>query len=217
MLKIISLLTCLLSTVVLPPIMAEETTNTGAPKKHIIFFGDSITAGYSIDKDEAFPSLFQQILDKEQLPYISINAGLSGETSAGGVRRIEWILKQKIDIFVLELGANDALRGIPLSSTEENLKVIIKKVRDAHPHAAIYVCQMKAPPNLGADYADTFENLFKKVSEETKSTRIPFILEGVAGNPELNVSDGIHPTPDGHRIIAENIWKVLSKDLLIKK
>ena len=191
----------------------DETSQNISTKKNIIFFGDSITAGYGLDKDEAFPELFQNKLNHKYLSYNVINAGLSGETSAGGLRRVDWMLKNKVDFFILELGANDALRGLDLDHTYKNLVGIIKKVRDKYPMAKIYLCEMRAPPNLGLEYTKKFENLFVKVAKDTNVKTIPFILEKVAGNSDLNLQDGIHPTAEGHKVIAENIWRALAPDL----
>lgn len=207
------------SLIVTITILASDNSRCEVPsqntitKKNIIFFGDSITAGYGLDKDEAYPKLFQDKLNHKNLSYNVINAGLSGETSAGGLRRVDWILKNKVDFFILELGANDALRGLDLDHTYKNLVGIIKKARGKYPMAKIYLCEMKAPPNLGLEYTNKFENIFRKVANDTNIKTIPFILEKVAGNSDLNLQDGIHPTSEGHKVIAENIWRTLAPDL----
>lgn len=181
--------------------------------KHILFFGNSLTAGYGLDPSQAFPALIQQRIDSLKLPYLAVNAGLSGETSAGGNTRVEWILKQPVEIFVLELGANDGLRGIPLDETVKNLQSIIDKVKAAYPTAKIVLAGMQVPPNMGKTYSDRFRSLYRELAEKNKAALVPFLLEGVGGIPELNQGDGIHPTAEGHQLLAENVWKVL-KELL---
>lgn len=184
---------------------AKEIVQSEA-RKTILFFGDSITAGFGIGEEEAFPALIQQKLDSLDLPWKAVNAGLSGETSAGGLRRIDWLLQQKIDILVLELGGNDGLRGVSPEQTRQNLAGIIEKTRATYPDCIIILAGMQIPPNLGQDYATAFANVFVNVAESHDTYLIPFILEGVGGNPALNLPDGIHPTPKGHRIVAETVW-----------
>ena len=185
----------------------NEVVNT--PGKTIIFFGDSLTAGYQLDPEEAFPARIQEIIDSLQLNYNVINAGLSGETTTGGLNRINWTLNQKADVFILELGANDGLRGIPLSETRQNLQAMIDTVRSKNASTEIILAGMQIPPNLGQDYTAEFRQIFIDLSTENDLPLIPFLLEGVAGIPELNLPDGIHPTPEGHRIVATNVWEVL--------
>ncbi len=181
----------------------------GQDRKTILFFGDSITAGYGLDEEDAFPALIQQKIDSLDLNYSVVNAGLSGETSAGGLRRIDWVLQQSVDIFVLELGGNDGLRGIDPASTKENLQGIINKVEDKYPDAAIVLTGMQAPPNMGQDYTESFHQIFHDLAGTNDVLFLPFILEGVAGDPDLNLPDGIHPTEEGHKILAENVWDIL--------
>ncbi len=181
-------------------------TNT----KTILFFGDSLTAGYGLSKEEAFPALVEKELIKNGKHYKVINAGLSGETSAGGLTRIDWILRQPVDIFVLELGANDGLRGLPLESTEKNLQAIIDKVKARNPKVKIVIAGMLVPPNMGPDYTTQFRKIFPELAKKNKATLIPFLLEDVAGQEDLNLADGIHPNTDGHKIVANNIYKVIS-------
>jgi acyl-CoA thioesterase-1 len=191
---------------------AEETkTKT----KTILIFGDSLTAGYGLDDpaSEAFPSVLQQKIDSLKLPYRIINGGLSGETSAGGNGRIEWLLKKKVDLFVLELGANDGLRGIAVDQTYKNLNSIIAKVKAKYPECKLILTGMMVPPNMGEKYATTFKEMFPKVAKENAMQFVPFLLEGVAGNRKLNQGDGIHPTAEGAKILADNVWKVLEKEL----
>lgn len=181
----------------------------GDVKGTILVLGDSIAAGYGIDPESAFPALLQQKIEQDDFPYRVVNAGLSGETSAGGVRRIDWLLKQDVDILILELGGNDGLRGLDLNITYENLKEIITKTRERFPDVKILVAGMKVPPNLGRDYTERFAKLYSDLAEETESVLVPFILEGVGGVARLNLADGIHPNVEGQKIVAENIWREL--------
>ena len=188
---------------------AATTTNT--EKKTILFFGNSITAGYQLDMDQAFPAVIQGWLDSLGFTnYQVVNAGLSGETTAGGNSRIEWVLNTVPDVFVLELGANDGLRGLPLEESKKNLQEIIDKVRSANADVRVVLAGMQVPPNLGQEYTKTFREMFPELAKKHEATLIPFILEGVAGNPELNLADGIHPTPEGHRILARTVWEHLA-------
>ena len=142
-----------------------------------------------------------------------VNAGVSGETTADGSSRIDWILKQPIDIFVLELGGNDGLRGIPLSGTEKNLQSIIDKVKEKYHNAKIILEGMQIPPNMGPDYTTKFREIYPRLAKENQIDLVPFLLKGVGGDPKLNQRDGIHPTADGHKIVAQNVWEILKKDL----
>lgn len=183
-------------------------------KKNILFFGDSLTAGYGLeDPDQAFPGVIQHKLDSLKLPYNVINAGVSGETTAGGLGRIDWALKQKVSVFILELGANDGLRGIPTEETAKNLQLIIDKVKAQYPKAKIILAGMMVPPNMGADYANSFKAVFPALAQKNKIDLIPFLLDYVAGIPKLNQKDGIHPTAEGAKIVAGNVWRVLKTDL----
>ncbi|HEY8660911.1 MAG TPA: arylesterase [Hanamia sp.] len=181
-------------------------------EKTILFFGNSLTAGYGIDPSQAFPALIQNKIDSLKLNYNVINAGVSGETSAGGNGRIDWILRQPIDIFVLELGGNDGLRGIPLAETKKNLQAIIDKVKSKYPDAKIILAGMQIPPNMGQDYTGEFKKIYPELAAKNKISLIPFLLQGVGGDPKLNQDDGIHPNVEGAKIVAENVWKVL-KDI----
>jgi acyl-CoA thioesterase-1 len=189
---------------------SATTTSSPATKKTILFFGNSLTAGYGVSPTEAFPALIGRRIDSLHLPYHVVNAGLSGETSAGGKTRISWILKQPISIFVLELGGNDGLRGIPLAGTTANLQAIIDSVKLHYPEARIVVAGMQIPPNMGADYGTAFRDLFPKLAAANDVALIPFLLQNVGGIPQLNQGDGIHPTAAGHKIVAENVWQVLA-------
>ena len=189
---------------------AKETT-TVTKTKTIVFYGNSLTAGYGVSPSEAFPAIIQKKIDSLGLPYQVLNAGVSGETSSGGKTRIDWILREPVDIFVLELGANDGLRGTPLSETKKNLQDIIDKVRAKYPDSKLVFAGMEIPPNMGQAYTTEFRNIYTDLAAKNKMTLIPFLLEGVGGEPELNQADGIHPTAEGHLIVAENVWKQLEK------
>jgi acyl-CoA thioesterase I len=175
----------------------------------ILFLGDSITAGYGLDPSQAFPALIQQKIDAQRWNFKVVNAGQSGDTSAGGLSRIDWLLKNKVDVLVLELGANDGLRGLPVENSKKNLQAIIDRTKDKYPEAKVIVAGMKVPPNMGSDYGRKFEAVFADLAKNNNAPLIPFILAGVGGVPELNLADGIHPTAKGHEIVAANVWKVL--------
>jgi len=181
-----------------------------AEQKTILFFGDSITAGYGLSIEEAFPSHVEKILSSQGKKVKVVNAGLSGETSAGGLSRIDWILRQDIDIFVLELGANDGLRGLPLSQTKANLQAIIDKVKAKNPEVSIVLAGMMVPPNLGKEYTTEFRDIYPALAKKNSATLIPFLLEGVAGDDKLNIADGIHPNIEGHKIVGRNVSQILS-------
>ena len=182
---------------------SDDTVVATSSKKTILCFGDSLTAGYGLeDSNDAFPSLLQTKVDSLGLDYVVVNSGLSGETSAGGKSRIEWVLNEDIDIFLLELGANDGLRGVPLTETRANLQAIIDMVHDKNPNTIIILAGMELPPNMGQDYTSEFRSIFSDLALKNDLKFIPFILEGVGGIAELNQSDGIHPTVEGHKIVA---------------
>ncbi len=174
-----------------------------------MFFGDSLTAGYGLDPDDAYPALIQKKLDAAGASWRVVNAGLSGDTTAGGVRRLDWVLKQPVDILVIELGGNDGLRGIAPDTTQANLQAMIDKVRARDPHAAIVLAGMQLPTNLGPDYNREFAAIYPELARRNHVTLIPFLLEGVGGISRLNQADGIHPTVEGHRIVAETVWRVI--------
>lgn len=180
-----------------------------ADPKVILFFGDSLTAGYGLAPAEAFPALVGQKCNQRGTPCKIINAGLSGETSAGGLSRIDWVLRQPIDVFVLELGANDGLRGLPLEQTRKNLQLIIDKVKAKYPDASIVIAGMMVPPNLGPQYSADFQKIFPELARKNDATLIPFLLEDVAGHANLNLGDGIHPNREGHKIVAENVYQAI--------
>ncbi|HTS43148.1 MAG TPA: arylesterase [Puia sp.] len=191
----------------------DSTASVPVKKKNIVFFGNSLTAGYGLDPPEAFPALIQGRIDSLKLPYAVINAGISGETSSGGLSRIDWILQQPLSVFVLELGGNDGLRGIPVAETTKNLQAIIDKVRQKYPDAKIILAGMQVPPNMGSTYSTQFRSMFRNLVEKNKTLLIPFLLEGVGGVPELNQGDGIHPNAQGEKIVAENVWAVIKNTL----
>jgi acyl-CoA thioesterase-1 len=177
--------------------------------KTILFYGDSLTAGYGLSPEEAFPAIVGQKLSAKGKQIKIINAGLSGETSAGGLTRIDWVLRQPVDIFILELGPNDGLRGLPLEQTEKNLQAIIDKVRAKNPDVKIVIAGMLVPPNMGPDYSSKFRALFPRLAKKNSAALIPFLLQDVAGIEKLNQPDGIHPNVEGHRIVAENVLRVI--------
>lgn len=185
------------------------TTPTDDHKKTILFFGNSLTAGMGLSPEEAFPALIQTMIDSLVLGYTVVNAGLSGETTASGKSRLNWVLNQKVDVFVLELGANDGLRGIPLAETRSNLQSIIDMVWAQNPDTKIVLAGMQIPPNMGQDYTGEFRTIFPSLAEKNNIVLIPFLLDKVAGLPDLNQPDGIHPTVEGHKIVASNVWAVL--------
>jgi len=179
--------------------------------KTILVFGDSLTAGYGLDdpQSDSYPSVLQVKIDSAKLSYKIINGGLSGETSAGGKSRIDWLLRQKIDVFVLELGANDGLRGLPVTETAKNLQTIIDKVKAKYPGIKLVLTGMMVPPNMGADYATSFKVIFPELARKNNMTLVPFLLQNVAGIRDLNQADGIHPTAKGAKIVAQNVWEKL--------
>jgi acyl-CoA thioesterase-1 len=175
----------------------------------ILFLGDSITAGYGLDPEQAFPALIQEKIDAKSWKFKVVNAGQSGDTSAGGLNRLDWLLKNRVDILILELGANDGLRGLPAETTRKNLQAIIDRTKAKYPEVKVIVAGMKVPPNMGGDYGRKFEAVFADLAKKNKAVLIPFVLEGVGGSRELNLADGIHPTAKGHEIVAANVWKLL--------
>ncbi len=175
----------------------------------ILFLGDSLTAGLGVEQSQAFPALIQEKIREKNLPFEVVNAGLSGDTTAGGLSRLDWILRKPIDILVLELGANDGLRGLPVSTMKSNLQRIIDRVKAKNPQVKIVIAGMEIPPNFGADYAADFRTAFAQLAQSNHAALIPFLLEGVGGHIDLNQPDQIHPTAAGHKIVAENVWRIL--------
>ncbi|WP_247672546.1 arylesterase [Aquimarina sp. MMG016] len=193
---------------------SEITQTNTADTKTILCFGDSLTAGFGLDDiNEAYPAILQAKIDSLDLAYTVVNSGVSGETTSGGRSRIEWVLNQKVDIFLLELGANDGLRGVPLTETRTNLQAIIDAVRKKNPNTKIILAGMQLPPNMGPEYTTEFRTIFPDLAKENELALIPFLLKDVGGIEELNHADGIHPTTEGHKILANNVWEVLEKEL----
>ncbi len=184
-------------------------------RRVILFLGDSLTAGYHLDPDDAFPALIRQKLDEQACPYRVVNAGVSGDTSTGGLNRLDWLLREPVDILVLALGANDGLRGQPVAHIRSNLDEIMRRTRARYPESRMVLAGMKMPANYGEPYAGDFERLYAELAVEHDAVLIPFLLEGVAGDPALNLADGIHPTEKGHRVMAEHVWRYL-KPLLTR-
>lgn len=178
-------------------------------KPVIVVMGNSITAGYGVDPNQAFPAILQQKVDSLDWNFEVVNAGVSGETSAGGLSRIDWVLQRPLDVLIIELGGNDMLRGIPPGATKQNLRGIIERTRAHNPDAEIILAGMEALPSYGAAYVHEFRSIYQDLAREENVLLVPFILDGVGGVPELNLDDGIHPTPRGHQIVAENVWEVL--------
>lgn len=178
-----------------------------AARPRIIFLGDSLTAGYGLDLEQSVPSLIQKHLDAEGYKYEVVNAGVSGDTSAGGLRRLEWSLDGEVRILVIELGANDGLRGLPVAGMKQNLKTIIRKARDRG--IEVLLTGMEAPPNYGPAYTSDFRRAFRDLAAEERVAFMSFYLDGVAGNPSLNIADGMHPNPAGARIVEANLWQAL--------
>lgn len=185
---------------------------TARPQR-IVFLGDSITDGFGVTRDQAFPALIQAKITEQGLPFVVVNAGISGDTTAGGKSRIGWLLKQPIDVLVLELGGNDGLRGIETSGTKANLEAIIEAVRKANPSATVLLAQMHLPPNFSREYLQKFSAVYPAVAQEKKAILIPDFLVGVGGVQKMNIEDQIHPNVEGHRILAETVWRTLEPAL----
>jgi acyl-CoA thioesterase-1 len=192
---------------------SSSKVETNTSQKTILFFGNSLTAAYGIDPEDGFAGLTQSRIDSLGLDYKVINGGLSGETTAGGLSRLDWFLEDEPAIFVLELGGNDGLRGILVSETKNNLLAIIEKVRSKYPDTKIILAGMQIPPNMGQEYAKEFSELYPAVASEKNVTLIPFLLDRVGGIPELNLPDGIHPTEAGHKIVFETVWPYIEAAL----
>jgi acyl-CoA thioesterase-1 len=190
-------------------IFAADPVSPKPERKTVVVLGDSLAAGYGVDPAEAYPALLQQKIEVAKLPFTVVNAGVSGDTSAGGLRRVDWVLKRPMDVLVLELGGNDGLRGLTPEATRTNLQGIIDKARQKNAVVRVVVAGMQMPANMGAEYTEKFQKVFPDLAQTNKAALIPFLLEGVGGREELNQPDQIHPTADGHKIVAENVWKVL--------
>jgi acyl-CoA thioesterase-1 len=194
-------------------LLAQDAPDATGAKKRIVVLGDSITAGYGLDPQEAYPALLQKKIDAAGLPYTVTNAGVSGDTTAGGLRRVAWALGKGADVLVVALGGNDGLRGISPDQTEKNLTGIIDKAREKNPAIKVVIAGMQMPDNMGAEFTGKFKGLFSKVAEEKKVVVVPFLLEGVGGVESLNQPDRIHPTADGQAKVADNVWKLLKEHL----
>ena len=175
----------------------------------IVFLGTSITAGYGLEESQAYPALIQDRIDEAGLDYRVINAGVSGDTSAGGLRRLAWLLRLPVSVLVLELGANDMLRGQDVEQLRANLETILEQTRETHPGVGLVVAGMRAAPNLGLEYGTRFDAVYPALASSHDAALIPFLLEDVAARRHLNQADGIHPTAEGHVLIAERVWKTL--------
>ena len=182
----------------------------------IVFLGTSLTAGRGLPSDQAFPALIQDTLEALGIDFRVVNAGVNGETSARGLRRIDWLLRQPIGVLVLELGANDGLRGLDVAMLRSNLQAIIDKTKREYPAARIVILGMEAPPNLGRFYTAAFQAVFPEIARANDAALVPFLLDSVAGIAELNQPDGMHPTARGHRILARNVWRVLEGVVLAR-
>lgn len=179
-------------------------------RRTILFLGTSLTAGLGLDPDSAYPQRIQRKIDASGLPYQVVNAGESGETSAGLLRRLDWVLKRPADIVVVETGANDGLRGLPVTATSATIGSVLDRIRRDRPSATVLLVQMEAPPNMGAEYTRAFHAMFPTLAKEHGATLMPFLLANVAGQPNLNQNDGIHPNNAGERIVADNVWRALA-------
>jgi acyl-CoA thioesterase-1 len=188
----------------------DRTHAVAAGGQHsVLFIGTSLTAGLGLNPDSAYPQLIAEKIQAARLPYDVVNAGVSGETTAGLLRRLDWLLRGNFDVVVVESGANDGLRGTPVATVKENLRSILSRIRSAHPLAKVMLVQMEAPPNLGPEYTNAFHAAYADVAKESGATLVPFLLQGVAGERDLNQADGIHPNQRGEHIVADNIWKSL--------
>jgi len=194
---------------------SSDTSHPGArapekdARKTILFVGTSLTAGYGIDPQQAYPALIQRKLDSLGYDYEAVNAGVSGETSSGALHRMDWLMKQPFDVFVLETGANDGLRGLPIDSLRANIQQILDDVKRTHPQATILLVGMEALPNMGSEYVKGFRVVYGQLAKENKVAYLPFLLKGVAGIDTLNQRDMVHPNPRGAEIIAETVWGAL--------
>jgi acyl-CoA thioesterase-1 len=190
-------------------VFAADSPAPTSDRRTVVILGDSLAAGFGLDPSEAFPAVLQKKVDEAHLLFTVVNAGISGDTSAGGLRRIDWLLKRRVDVLVLELGGNDGLRGIPVDTTRTNLQSIIDRTKQKYPQTQIVIAGMQMPPNMGAEYTAAFEKIFPELAKANKAALIPFLLEGVGGKPDLNLPDLIHPTAEGQKIVANNVWVVL--------
>jgi acyl-CoA thioesterase I len=191
------------------PTATPVTAASGSGRRTILFVGTSLTAGLGLEPDSAFPMLIQRKIDSAGFAFDVVNAGVSGETSSGLLDRLDWLLRGRFDVMVLETGANDGLRGIPVATLRTNLETALARIKSARPDARILLVQMEALPNLGPKYAREFHAAYPSVAEKTGVTLLPFLLADVAGHRELNQGDGVHPNYVGERIVTNNLWKAL--------
>ena len=187
----------------------DSSPTSPAGRKTVLFLGTSLTAGLGLEPDSAYPQQVQRRIDAEALPFQTVNAGVSGETSAGLLRRLEWVLQRPAEVIVVETGANDGLRGQSVAATRATIGQILARIRRERPTARVALMQMEAPTNLGVSYTSAFHEMFPALAREHDATLLPFLLEGVAGRAELNQADGVHPNYDGERIVTENVWRGL--------
>ena len=194
-----------------PPVTPSPPSSPPSPatERVLVVLGDSLSAGFGVDPAEAWPARIQEWIRGARLPWKLVNAGVSGDTTAGGLRRLDWVLRRPVDALLIELGGNDGLRGLPLEATRTNLQAVIERTRAKYPEARIVIAGMKMPDNLGEAYTRQFEGLFRDLAEKHRLVLIPFLLDGVGGRPELNLPDQIHPNAEGHRRVATNVWNVL--------
>jgi acyl-CoA thioesterase-1 len=178
-------------------------------RKTVVVLGDSLAAGLGVEEGQAYPALLQKKINSAGLPFTIVDAGVSGDTTADGLGRLNWLLQRKIDVLIVELGGNDGLRGIPIPTMQSNLQAIVERARARYPDIKIVIAGMRMPANMGPDYVDAFAKVFPDVAAKNRAALVPFLLEGVGGDPRLNQADGIHPTAEGHKIVAENVWKTL--------
>ncbi len=185
------------------------SANGVGTRRTLLVLGDSLAAGYGVDESQAFPSLLRGKIEAAGLGFEVVNAGVSGDTTAGGLRRLNWLLRRPVDVVLVELGGNDGLRGLPPDATRSNLLAIVEGLHRKNPKARVVLAGMQMPPNLGEDYGRRFAAIFPEVARDKGLVLVPHLLEGVGGRPELNLPDQIHPTPAGHALVASNVWVVL--------
>lgn len=195
------------------PVADEAPPRPAGERGRIVFLGTSLTAGYGVDPEEAYPALIQQKLDSAGLPYVAVNAGVSGETSAGARRRMDWVLQEPVAMLVIETGANDGLRGQNIDSTKANIQAIIDRAKQQQPRPRIALVQMRVPPNNGFAYARRFREMYPALAKANDILLVPFLLQGVAGVDGMNQADMIHPTTAGQRKVAETVWNAIVRGL----
>lgn len=199
------------------PVEAASAPARGSARPTVLFIGTSLTAGLGLQPDQAYPTLVEHLADSAGTPIRAVNAGVSGETSAGALHRIDWVLRTPADVIVIETGANDALRALPVAEARTNIARILEKARHDRPRARLLLVQMEAPPNLGAAYTTAFHEMYGELARQYGATLVPFLLDGVAGHADLNQSDGVHPNVAGERIVAANIWRALRPVLQVAR